>query len=247
MLYKYIDKYPTLSLQGIGLLSLLLEPGATFNFKTRESFLSYFKLSSHYLSEKHWSELIESGIILREQLQNNQTYQVKGTKIKFTVPLSLSENKTNLSLLEEYLKQIHKAFKTKVKLLFKNLESPSKEDMYRFFNLFTDMEPHHYIDFLKIIDKQQIFSIPYLEAIANRIKKQKGKTTYSKNLKWGDNKQKSMEDDFAIKVATGEAITRTKYKILLQSNDFEKLRQYYKRGKELLPETYTFYIYPWLV
>jgi len=248
MLYHYIDKYPSLSLQGIGLLSLLLEPKVTFHFKSRESFLSYFKLSSQYLSEKYWSELLELGIIYREQVQKNQVYQVKGTKIKFEVPLTFSENKTISILFDEQIQLIHKAFKTRVKLLFKNFsfEDMAKEDVYRFFNLFTDMLPNHYTEFLKIIEKKQVYSIQYLEAVANRIVKQKVKTTYSKSLHWGDKKQQSMEDDFAIKVATGEALTRTKYILLLQKNDIETLKKYYQRGKELLPESYNFYMYDWL-
>lgn len=250
--YDFLDKYPTASLQALGLLLLLHEPNATFSFSSREAFFLYFRLPSQYIAEKYLSELIDLGAIKRETVNKIQIYKVFQTKIKFEVPLTQEKPTINI---DEQLKSIHKAFKGKVKLLFNECKSYIEtqdekfrpQDIQMFFSFFQDMSTKQYIEFFNAIEYKKIYALKYLAKIANSTKTKKPKTTYSENLAWGENKQISMENDFAIKVATGEAVSRTKYKLLLQQNDFNSLKQYYNTGKALLSPTQTLYTgYEWL-
>lgn len=248
--YNLLDKYPTLSLQALGLLVMACEPNANFNFQNRDSFLLYFRLSSQHVSEKLWSELIDLGIVQRVIIDDVQKYCIF-KKIKFDVPLKISKNTSIVKHFNEQIHFIHKGFHGKVKILFneckKHLESKSEymriDDVQYFFDMFKDMSSAQYIEFFEVANGSKVYSLKYLNKIAISIKSQK-KTTYSENLSWDKEKE---ENSFALKVATGEAIGRSKYENLLRQNKIETLRAYYDKGKKLLLPNQKLYTgYDWV-
>jgi len=255
-IFKLLDKYPTASLQALGLMLILFEPNATFNFETREDFIFYFRLQNQSNSEKCWCELIDLGVINRETINSKQIYRI-GKKVIFEIPTKPSKNQNITKYYSDQIQFIHKAFCGKVDLLFQKCktyiegrnETICFDDVVQFFDLFKGMKPLHYIEFFKTTEKTCIHSIKYLSKIAMEIKSSKSekKVTYSDNVKWDNSKQVSMEHDFALKIATGEALNRTKYKILLSQGKIDELRSYYEQGKQLLPKSKKLYKdYPWL-
>jgi hypothetical protein len=89
-LYDLINRHNNLSLQSIGILTLLFENDTDLEFITREAFLDFFRLHTHYLCEKVWSELIEFGIVIRTKQGDKQIYKIKRFKSKIVVPISYS-------------------------------------------------------------------------------------------------------------------------------------------------------------
>jgi len=249
-IFNLIDKHPTLSLQAIGFLTLLNEPDAKFHFSTRESFLMYFRFKTQTIAEQCLSELIGFGIVQRSIIDDKQKYCIS-KKIEFEVPLELSKNKTK-TYFNEQIQFIHKGFYGKVRLLFKECEKYLElqkdymriEDIQKFFAMFDKMVPAQYIDFFKAVEKTKIYSLKYLDKIADTVKSKKPVQTYSENLSWDKEKE---ENSFAIKVATGEALTRKKYHNLIEQNKFDILKAYYDKGKKLLHSKDKLYTqYDWL-
>jgi hypothetical protein len=241
-IYKSLDKYPTASLQALGLMLMLFEPNATFSFETREDFISYFRLQNQSNSEKCWAELITLGVVTREIVDGKQIYKT-GKKTLFEIPLKPSKSKVIAQYYSEQIQFIHKAFHGKVNLLFKKCTSHIEDrhekicmdDVVQFFKMFKGLNPPQYIKFFDMAEKTNVYSMKYLMKIAIELKTDKKAVTYSQNLQWDGTNETSMENDFALKVATGEALDRTKYKILLEQNRIDELKKYYDLGRKLLP------------
>jgi hypothetical protein len=259
-LYDLINYYSKLSLQAIGILTLVFENDSDMEFITREAFLDYFKLSTHYIAEKVWSELIDLGIVTRVKKENKHIYKIKGFKSKIIVPVSYSDNKVLKSFMETEMGKFDEFSKNIVNkvlegykrfLLFKEIEFKI-EHAEKFFSIFEKQNKKILIEFYQIYESKQLagkVGYEYLKKIMeNILPKDVNRTeTVSKDLKWNENKQKKVEEDFAIKVATGEAIERTKYQILLRNKRTDELKKYYELGCRLIEDKTKIYKeYAWL-
>jgi len=130
MLYETINKHSNLTLEEIGILALLLENGVEddgFEFNTRESFLKYFKISSHYLCEKIFNGLIEKEIVSRKEKKDKHVYILRRTKVKIIVPISYSENK----VLKLYIENELDKFDSYSRICVKKVLDGYKEYMNR--------------------------------------------------------------------------------------------------------------------
>jgi len=256
--YNIVHKNKKLSLETIGLLSLILEKEEDhFKFLTREMFLDYFRIPSHYLCEKLFSDLIEAGIVDRKVRDGLQIYTIN--KVIIEVPLSYSENKVINRYIKEELEKFND-WKSHVAEIFEgfkeNLEHRNIElklhEAEQFFDVFRDSEPY-LPSFMEIYYHRGLSgkkSLKYLKSILENIKAEnkavKKERSASSSLIWDDEKQRDMQIEFAKNLALGEAKDRKKYQVLIKKKEFDTLRTLYSIGKDLIDESKLYTEYEWL-
>jgi hypothetical protein len=127
------------------------------------------------------------------------------------------------------------------------------EHAEKLFSIFEKRNKKEIIEFYKVYEKKQLsgkMGYEYLKKVMDSISindTHKTADTVSKNLKWNESKQNKEEESFAIKVAIGEAIGRTKYQILLRNKHIDELKKYYELGCTLVEDKTKIYErYGWL-
>lgn len=251
--YKIIDRHPKINLQAIGLLSLLLEQEELF-FNNEKSMLMYFRLNIYPELLDIIDPLVDEEVLVRTHEKTKTVIQVKGFPNKLVF-----DNKLFKSTLDEKINSyllIHpRQIGEKLMEMFQHCReqeyvNDKKIDNYtveKFFDAFKSIDNrlmyHLYSEFKKVTRTKTI-GFKYLLAIWNGVQ-----TKYGTKIKKVQRRKTSHENSFAISVVTGHAIktNNIKYQLLIKNNDFNKLKEYYKTGYELLEDKSQAYKgYNWL-
>jgi len=256
MISNILDKYPELSIEAVGLLWLIFESKKNLIFETKEAFLKHFRIKNYYRSEQVWAELIEADLVNRKKLNNSFVYKIKYTARTITVPLKFSKEKLVERYIEEKLGQRQGAIRQRLERMLssykKNVEQYNDiftiDVVEKFFELFDPCTPqmidHVFQEFIRRNKKySSLKSFQYSVARSNKAGLEEFKPE-----SWDDSKQQQSDEDFALKLVTGDVLAKDtgKYQIMLKRGRVDELRRYYEVGKTLVHDPSQLYEYGWL-
>lgn len=246
--------YPSLSLQAIGLLTIVLEEAeGKFQFNTLDDFMHFFRIKNYAQIEEIFNELVELDIIQRKVHSGTITVTFidhPGTLLQYSV------DKDNTRLKQLIKNGLDKTDKRLEDILFNweaSLNASSRQltlkRVEEFFDIFNKAPKTAITKFLSIyrIQSLQNKSLPYLKAVFANINLDitKTKKTMSDDFKYDGQKRNKMEQTLASRLVNGTADKLTKYQIMLSNKQYDELNRLYQLG--LQDHTGNRHTYDWLV